>query len=353
MKIYPNHRMTTTSLTNQEQFSTPVALFLFKRVDKPLKIIERLSKIRPTTVYLLSDGGRTKQEQSRVDECRKAIEEAIKWNCRVIKRYQDINIGVHENIAGGAKWVLSQEKWAIFLEDDNLPEITFFRFCEELLIKYQYDNRVLWICGTNYLKEYNPEDGSSYVFTKNMLPCGWASWSSKFSQFYDHSLALWANKRIRNRIKHEYLYKKLYDQDAYNLDYELDTKETTGRFYSWDYHMAFSMRVHNVCAIVPKYNQIRNIGADYDSTHGGVSLGDAMTERFCDLPTKPLEFPLTHPDCMLLDLDFEKRTAKIILDPKFFTLRAIFSRATRLAFRIRKNQSIKSFFIDKVRFTKP
>ncbi|MFY0727854.1 glycosyltransferase family 2 protein [Pseudomonas sp. NFX15] len=324
-------------------FSIPVVLFLFKRIDKPLEIIKQISKIAPAKLYLLSDGGRDEEERLQVSRCREAIEKAITWDCEVVRKYEDNNIGVYSNIAGGARWVFQRESCAIFLEDDNLPEVTFFRFCEDVLARYKEDSRVLWVCGTNYLKNYTPADGSSYVFTKNMMPCGWASWGDKFNKFYDGELDLWQDEYIRERIKDEYLYKKLYYQDRYNLDYELDAKQSRGRFYSWDYQMSFSMRVHNVYAIVPKYNQIKNIGVDSDSTHGGNSLNDVMVERFCGLDTMEMQFPLKHPDALLIDKVFEESVAKTILNPDFFSARSVVSRAVRSVFDIKKTESISSF----------
>ncbi|MNO40570.1 hypothetical protein D3C76_307230 [compost metagenome] len=323
-----------------DRFEVPVALFLFKRIDKPLEIMKQLARVAPSRLYLLSDGGRSEEERRQVAACREAIEQAITWDCEVIRKYEENNIGVYENIAGGAKWVLQREEFAIFLEDDNFPEITFFPFCQELLEKYKDDTRVLWICGTNYLKHYAPADGSSYVFTKNMMPCGWASWSKKFIQFYDGELQLWQDPYIRERIRQEYAYEKLYFQDKYNVEYELDAKAATGRFYSWDYQMSFSIRANNLYGIVPAFNQITNIGVDNDSTHGGTSMQDVMTERFCGLPTQPMQFPLKHPKALLIDNAFEVAVAKIILHPKFFSLKSRLSRAIRRLLGIGKNESI-------------
>lgn len=331
-----------------ERFGIPVVLFLFKRIDKPLEVLKQIAKVAPAKLYLLSDGGRNAEEVALVEQCRQAIEGAITWDCEIVRRYQKNNVGVYSNIAEGAKWVFEREECAIFLEDDNLPEESFFKFCEDVLAKYEKDTRVLWVCGTNYLKEYEPEDGASYVFTKNMMPCGWASWADKFNAFYDGELTLWRNPYVRNRIKREYEYSRLYYQDEYNLDYELDAKKSIGRFYSWDYQMSFSMRAHNVYAIVPKYNQIKNIGVDADSTHGGHSMQDVMVERFCGLKTRAMEFPLRHPEALLIDLPFEVSVAKIILNPNFFSIRSIASRLIRDFLGVKKTESISNFIKNKL-----
>jgi hypothetical protein len=250
-----------------------------------------------------------------VQELRQKIENRIDWNCEVVKKYAETNIGVYENIGNGAKWVLGQEESAIFLEDDNLPETTFFRYCQEMLTLYKNDTRVLWVCGTNYLKKYEPKDGSSYVFTKHMLPCGWASWGHKFNKFYDGNLELWQDEYLNKRVRFENADKNLQNQNISNWNQELQQLKSGLKPTSWDYQMSFTMRVHGLYAIVPKYNQIKNIGVDLDSIHGGTSFGNIMTERFCGLETTPLDFPLVHPKAMLSDIEFEQKTAYIITLP--------------------------------------
>lgn len=327
-------------------FDIPVVLYLFKRKDTVLKILKVLSKIKPTKLYLLSDGGRNDKEIQCVNECREIIESAIDWDCEIIKKYHQTNVGVYKNIGLGAKWVLSQEDMAIFLEDDNLPEETFFQYCKELLLKYKNDSRILWICGSNYLEETSPSDGSSYFFSKNMLPCGWASWGDKFTKYYDGELLLWQSEYLKNRIKDEYILEDLYEQDSYNIEYEIEHKKNKGRFYSWDYQMSFSIRVHNLYGIIPKYNQIKNIGVDDNSTHGGTSLNNVMVERFCERKTKKLEFPLKHPDVVLLDLPLEKKLAEIILDPSFNSFKSKLARKIRHKFKIEKTVSIRDSLVN-------
>lgn len=340
--VMTNATAQVTKLENENHFDIPVALFLFLRIDKPLKIIEVLKKIKPTKLYLISDGGRNADEINKVLACRRLIEESINWECEVVKKYHNYNVGVHENIGGGALWVLKNERWAIFLEDDNLPEVSFFEYCKELLYIYENHHNVLWICGTNYLVECSPVDSSSYFFSQNMLPCGWASWSNKFVQYYDVNLQRWNEAKYRSTFDKSYKNKKLFLQDVFNIEYEIDAKKT-GRFYSWDYHMTFSIRAHDLVGIVPKVNLIKNIGVDFDSTHGGTSLSNEMTSRFCELNIIPMKFPLKHPSVVAIDTELEERIAQKIIDPAFFSIRSRISRALRKMFKIKKNIKISEW----------
>ena len=98
-----------------------------------------------------------------------------------------------------------------------------------------------------------------------------------------------------------------------SLDGEYHRKETLNKFKSWDYQMLFSLRSNDMLGISPVYNQIRNIGADEFSTHGGTSLDKIMTKRFCEIPTRELELPLKHPKHIVIDQDYERLIGNIIL----------------------------------------
>nr|WP_320059181.1 glycosyltransferase family 2 protein [uncultured Bacteroides sp.] len=321
-------------------FDVPVCLIIFKRSDKAAAIVDQISRIKPAKLYLIGDGPRNKEEKADVLMCRKTVESHITWDCEVVKYYSEKNRGVYENIAGGAKWVFQRESFAIFLEDDNYPAISFFQFCREMLLKYKEDNRIMWVCGTNYLKEYKPIDGSDYVFTQLMLPCGWASWSHKFTKFYDGNLDLFRVPYLLDYVKGKYNNKTLLRQNIRSWNLENSRIMAGLKPISWDFQMAYSLRVHNLLGIAPKYNLIRNIGADNFSMHGHDSMNNEMTKRFCELETRDLIFPLNHPKLCFVDLNFEKLTELIIIQPFMVRLKSAIGPSIKKFLNIPSNISV-------------
>ena len=322
-----------------DRFNIPIVVFMFKRT-KVVHIIDQIAKVKPTKLYLLGDGPRSESERNDVEDCRRQAESHITWDCEVIKNYAVENRGVYQNIAGGAKWVFEKEKMAIFLEDDNLPSLSFFPYCQELLEKYEHDTRVLWVCGTNYMQQYTPEDGSDYVFTQLMLPCGWASWADKFNSFYDGEMELYRIPSIKGKMKSTYKNKALYNHDYPTWDKVIKDIDNGKQPISWDYQMAFSLRVNNLYGIAPKVNLIRNIGADSDSIHGGVSMDNVMTARFCEIPTAELTFPLQHPNAVLVDSTFDKKTEKIIILPLKNRIKGLLVKTAKRILGINQEQSL-------------
>ncbi|HOI46549.1 MAG TPA: glycosyltransferase family 2 protein [Bacilli bacterium] len=301
---------------NQNIFSTPIVLFLYKRLDTVVQIIDRIRSIKPSKLYILSDGPKNDEETLIVDNIRNSVERLIDWECEVIKKYSPINIGVYENIGEGAKWVLSHEKEAIFIEDDNLPEISFFFFCKELLNKYSDEEKVLWICGTNYLEDkFKPIDSSSYLFSQHLMPCGWASWSHKFIKYYDGKIETVLNKESLRLIRKNYKNKSLFRYQLRNVVDERKDQLRGKRIKSWDHQLALSIRLHNLYGIVPCVNLIKNIGVDDVSEHGGTTFNNIMTQRFCGIETQQLKFPLKHPNVVEKNDIYEKKVDNIILPP--------------------------------------
>lgn len=297
-------------------FDIPVVLFFYKRIDKLKLIIDVLRKVKPSKIYLLSDGPKSEEDKSSISQNRKKIENMIDWECDVVKVYHDNNVGVYENIGEGSKWVLSKEKMAIFLEDDNLPHETFFKFCKEMLLKYYDNDKIFWICGTNYLEDkYKSKENSSYLFTQHLMPCGWASWSHKFSKYYDGTIEYIFKRRNIIQTRRNYENKALFRYQLKNLKHEYEQKLEGKKFKSWDHQLAFSIRYHDVYGIVPTVNLIENIGVDIFSEHGGTSFTNIMTKRFCSIKSQQLTFPLQHPKLVIKDMDYERLVAKIILPP--------------------------------------
>ncbi|MHB1152778.1 MAG: hypothetical protein ACYCWE_18770 [Eubacteriales bacterium] len=172
------------------------------------------------------------------------------------------------------------------------------------------------------------------MFTQHLLPCGWASWSHKFLKYYDADLLLAEDEKLCGRLKYSYSNKALYRQQMQSIYGELKRKKSHIPYRSWDFHMCISLRAHNLYDISPCNNQIKNIGADNLSKHGGTSLNNIMTRRFCGMESYPIDFPLKHPKTVLPDHQYEKIIGNIILLPVTYRMKAMLTRCIKFILRI-------------------
>ena len=131
--------------------NTPVALIIFNRPDTTKKTFDEIAKARPPKLFVIADGPRADHPED-IKKCAavREIIERVDWKCEVIKNYSDVNLGCGKRPATGISWIFEHVEEAIILEDDCVPHPTFFRFCEELLEKFRYDERVMQISGSNF-----------------------------------------------------------------------------------------------------------------------------------------------------------------------------------------------------------
>lgn len=331
-------------MKKKEGLDVPVVLLIYKRHKKIKQIIEVISRSKPKKIYILSDGPSNESDREIIDLTRKNAEDSIDWECEVVKKYHDTNVGVYGNIGEGAKWIFSREKSAIFLEDDNLPEETFLQYSAELLNKYENNDRIFWVCGTNYLTEYN--SGYSYMFSQHLYPCGWASWSDKFLKYYDGEL-LQFNDKNNEIFFNSHQNKKLAKQQLLHIRSEYDCFRSSSRPSSWDHQVEYSIRTNNLLGVSPSSNQIVNIGVDQFSTHGGSSKKNVMVDRFTSMGSSKLEFPLIHPNQITVDDEYERRIASIRQYPFSITVKLYVASALRSFFKIPSQISVKEFIVSK------
>lgn len=272
---------------------SPVVLIIFNRPDAALKVFEQIRIAKPEKIFVIADGPRLNKpgELEKCNECRSIIE-SIDWKCEVFKYYSDTNLGCKNRVASGLNWVFDHVEEAIILEDDCLPNQSFFRFCDELLERYRYDERIMIISGTNVLEKWK-DNSQSYHFTYSGGIWGWATWKRAW-KYYDGDMKSWANSEIKSRIK-DVIINPLWNRDLFN-SFELSFLKKTD---NWGYPWAFARFVQSGLSIVPSVNLISNIGFRIDATH------TSENSKFANLPVYELNFPLRYNDFVMVDREFD------------------------------------------------
>lgn len=233
---------------------TPVVLLIFNRVEPTKQVFARIAQARPKVLFIVADGPRTDvpEDRERCLEVRRVVEK-IDWDCSVHRNYSDPNLGLKERVASGLDWVFDQVEEAIILEDDCLPDPTFFPFCEKLLEEFEQDERVMMIAGTNYLLDrLQIED--SFLFSRYFSIWGWATWARAWKK-YDRSLTDWSDLKKRKILKA--MYPQRYFRRRLSNWFDL---AQSGQIETWDIQWFYSCLFNNGLCIVPRVNLVSNIG---------------------------------------------------------------------------------------------
>ena len=266
-------------------YEVPILFLVFNRPRKTKRVFDVIRRIRPKKLYVNADGPRDGRE-GEVDKCDQVrkIVTAIDWDCDLKVRFFDSNLGCKNSVSSGISWFFDQVPEGIILEDDTLPNISFFSFCENLLSRYRDDLRVMQVTGFNALAGRKFGD-ASYYFSMYGDIWGWASWRRAW-QLYDPDMRSWPEDKATGLTADRMLG---HDEGEYwSAIFENTWK---GVHDTWDYQWLYCMRKYRGLCAIPNQNLVSNIGFDKEATHTLAGIDDpsaGLRRRSLGALTHPL-----------------------------------------------------------------
>lgn len=273
--------------------NTAVVFIVFKNLDSTKQVFATIREAQPKRLYVVADAARDhiSGEKEKVEEVRNYVEEHIDWECDVFKNYAHSNMGCGRRISSGLDWVFEQEEQAIILEDDCVPNATFFQYCQEMLEHYKNDERILMISGNNpYAANYQSE--KTYYFSKAMFMWGWATWRRVW-QLYDYDLKSWPENRKNTVFKHILPARARW---VYMAEFEAAYRH---EFDVWSYQLMYLGMLGNKFNIVPSKSHVNNIGFHEEATH------TFRLPKWMKQEVYPVQFPINYRDDAQWDKDFD------------------------------------------------
>lgn len=276
----------------------PVLITFFARPDTLQKVFDSVKEARPSTILLWQDGPRKgrQDDAENIKKCRDIVEN-IDWECTVYKNYHEENMGCDPSTFLAQKWAFSLVDKCIILEDDRIPCQSFYPYCKELLDKYEFDERINHICGTNLLED-NESCPNDYFFA----PAGSTSWAS------------W--RRVAETWDETYTFLK--DQYALDCLRSIKTKgeydiimghaiahQKEGKQY-WETILGMGCVLQNRLAIIPKKNMVIDLGLTENSTHAvaNKNLLPKFAQKMFYMKSYDVTFPLKHPNYVVCDMNY-------------------------------------------------
>lgn len=264
-------------------FPVPIAFFVYNRPEHTRAVFAEIRRQRPERLLLIADGPRDEHDRAACEHVRRTIEE-VDWSCEVRQEYSPVNLGCGRRVSTGLDWVFTHCEAAIILEDDCLPEPTFFRFCAELLEKYQDQPNVMQVCGTNHDVRWVDRKHSYYFVRDTALPWGWATWKRAW-RHNDLTVADWPALRETGWPYSVWKDARLAQVEVTKLE-----RVYSGALDTWDFQWRHAIIRNDGLSIVPSSNLITNIGFGEGATH---TISDKL--GLANLPVVPIRFPLRHP----------------------------------------------------------
>lgn len=269
------------------RLNTPVLFLVYNRPAKTAIVFDRIKQQKPVKLYIAADGPR-QGDAGDIENClltRALVREGIDWDCEVKTLFRDKNAGCGRAVSQAINWFFKYEEYGIILEDDTVPEPSFFTFCTEMLIKYQLNHKIMHISGCYFFKDLLPKNSKSYYFTKHIHVWGWATWKRAWEN-YEYDMPDWPQKK-EGLKKYFKIYSKFWEQ-IFEMVYakQIDT---------WDYQWMFCIFKSNGLAINPTTNLIMNIGFGSEATHTADE-----SSVFSKIETEPI-LEINHPNEIKID----------------------------------------------------
>lgn len=262
--------------------NVPVLLIAFNRPDLFSSLLSKIVVKNPSKVYISIDGPRENRpgEKERVEEVI-SIAKNHHLSKNFIFKINEKNLGCGKGVSSAITWFFDHEEKGIILEDDCEPNDSFFSFCDELLTKYEKDDRIGMISGDNFFfSQYSISQ--SYFFSSYFHIWGWASWRRAWDGY---QLRTFDANEVKEVLK--YKFKNRRERDFW---FSQITKSFSGLFDTWDYQWVYLNFKKGRLSIMPKVNLIANTGFGDFATHT-----IDVTSVLNNMQTSELEFPLIHP----------------------------------------------------------
>lgn len=323
-----------------------VLCLFFNRPDNFMQVFEQVRKARPAKLFLYQDGPRNgKDDMPGILACRQ-IADSIDWECEVHRKYLEKNQGCDPSEYFSQKWMFSYVNKGIILEDDDVPSLSFFAFCKELLDKYENDERITMISGINYQEQTNycPDD---YFFTDDVAIWGWATWKrviDKWDQTYSFLDDSYAMLLMKNYLDFHHQRKEFIPSMNRHRSKGLPYYETI---------LSANHFLSNGLAIVPQKNMITNIGMSANSTHfnGSIQTLPSPVRNIFTMSRFELEFPLKHPKYVINNVKYGKDVARIFA--RDMPLNRVWRQIDTFLLRLRYGDfaSIKRAIVKRIKFS--
>ena len=266
----------------------PVLFLIFNRPDTTARVFEAIRAARPPRLYVAADGPRANRpgEAELCEEARR-IATTVDWPCDVKVLFRDQNLGCGRAVFEAISWFFQYEPEGIILEDDLLPDATFFTYCTELLARYRDDARVMAIGGSGY-GDADRFGTASYTFARIFDPWGWASWRRAWSL---HDAGVLGGLHDSGQLLDRAGPSGFECGEMWRGQFGL---AAAGRIDTWDYPWMFSIFKAGGLVAYPATNLISNLGFRADATHTRHAENEEKPSN-AERPLVSLVLPVSHP----------------------------------------------------------
>lgn len=240
----------------------PLLLLAFNRPHLFEAQLSALRLLEPRNIYIAIDGPRPNHGDAGLVKQTRGLISSIDWTCKVRTLIREQNLGCRTGVSSAIDWFFQHERQGIILEDDILPSRDFFGFCSTLLKRFESDDRILSICGSNFVPQAEQTGDYSLRFSRFAHIWGWATWRRTWTS-YRADIGEW-RRDLPLRELHQRVGGSLFETAFWSNTF--DGVASSGKD-TWDAQLEFlSLRTGSL-TVLPRNNLVTNIGFASNATH--------------------------------------------------------------------------------------
>ena len=275
---------------------SPIVLFLYRKSKNLESVIEIINNEHQREVIYIIDypaNSYDKELQASVDLI---LQNYLNQDTKIHRPHS--HKGIKNIFNYGLGKVFENHDKAIILEDDTIPNQCFFRFCDEMLERFEEDESIGCISGCNLGLKCSK--GSFFKSRINLPFWGWATWKNQ-----------WLKQQESYSFWHEYRGNYptiLKDKD---LGYFIPIFDRfVHKDKSWDVKWSMHLLANHKKSVLPTCNLVSNGGFAKDATFTNIENSD-----FASLESYHLEKEkITNPSEVELEKEYLAKVKLLFQD---------------------------------------
>ena len=241
-------------MTKNENF--PALIISYARPEGVRKIIQNCIDNNVPDIYVAVDGPKTEDVRIKHKEIIDVVESfSGSPNTNVYLLAREVNLGVGAGVISAIDWFFSEVECGHIFEDDLTVSTSYFVFGSECLRRFEFDNRVFMVSGTEISSSSN--DILSARWCNYPMIWGWSTWRDS-----------WLEMR-----------RGLLDRKVSRIPFTLSPRKNfwtvgakrvlDGKVDTWDTPLAAEFLSRGWLCVIPPTNLISNYGDDAGASHTG------------------------------------------------------------------------------------
>lgn len=227
----------------------PLLLIAYSKIDSVKKIFKVLSEVKPKSFYFYVNKPDDKNIEIINNGIRRLILQ-VDWECEIETFFREEPVGIYDSLNSAIDWFYSQVDMGIILEEDTVPNISFFEYVSHYVENSAGNSSNLVISGNNYFDRKVDSDWQSC----ELQIYGWFS-----------TREIWIQSR-KFLVTKQRIFSMILSYSPiisfFFVVLFLRGKRTGSRFKAWDLQLQFFLLLNKIKVIRPRVNLVTNEGVN-------------------------------------------------------------------------------------------